>query len=1663
MKDTIMFKENNESVMQNNLLQQKAAKRRRLRRKECRRFNLNRTCRFEELENRELLSATTIDVGAVYVEQLNESAGDRFYIAWVGGESTTTLDTLIINLDKNLNNQIDSEEGYFDTTGEGMGVKGYCPFKVVEAATSPDITFSGLEVEDGGQVLKINLQNFHAGDVFCFVIDVDEYDIQPGSTNNSGLFEGSEMGGANVPNIKGSLITATFSSTHFESETWNGMYLEDYDDFTNQNSKRPSALANAFDDIIGSSSTKLPYDADDNSSGLLSAGVYGTIDLTPKPILISGYVYADLNVDCNFDRKLGDTDEPLANVEVTLTSVTTGDFWTTYTGDDGSYVFGYDLNLNPDDYTIQCQTNVVSPSGKTFYDFCAKGGNFGEKIDPLNIKITGLQGGDEASENNFSKVLPGSLDGYVFEDLNNKDNKEFGESGIPNVGVELWKLQQNEWVYVESVLTDANGYYCFKIDGSYSDNGVRKNVNSYYQIRELAVPDEYTDGKDYIGTLKGDVKEDMFDNIMVGYDQDGYNYNFGELKLGSISGNVFEDVNNNGNWERVSELPISNVKVELFQFDGEKYVSTGEIRYTDANGFYEFENLEIEYDYAVKEYQETAKYIENNVEKIYDDGKMHLGSKGGDDSVRNYFSAIHIGWADYGTDYDFGELKLGYIEGNVYEDRNDNGIYERAQGEVGIEEPLKIGLYKWNGTDYEFIRETVTDSNGFYYFDKLDINEQYAVQEIDQPADYSDGKDTAGTINGKTVGTTEENEWIKEITIGWADRGIEYNFGKLKLGSIAGNVYEDLNDNGIFERDTENGISAVTVILYQWTDIDGSEGHWTEINRQQTKDDGSYLFTDLSIEQKYAIREVQPTDYTDGKDTVGTINGYPVGTVEDDYIKDVGIKWDNHGIEYNFGELKLGSIAGNVYEDLNNNGIFERETEKGISAVTVILYQWTAINGSEGHWTEINRQQTKDDGSYLFTDLSIEQKYAIREVQPTDYTDGKDTVGTINGYPVGTVEDDYIKDVGIKWDNHGIEYNFGELKLGAIAGNVYNDLNNNGIFERATEKGISAVTVILYQWTAIDGSEGHWTEINRQQTKSDGSYLFTELDINERYAIREIQPEGWNDGKDTVGTINGKTVGICVEDDFLQDIDIKWDNHGIEYNFGELKPLSPGQLSGYVYIDANKNGIMDSGELGIVNTTLTLWKLNTESGQYELMNRTTLTDSAGYYYFDNLEPQQTYRITETQPVGYENGQDSIGTLGGKVADDDLYDIYVDSGDNGVYYNFGEYIITTDPPTSKREYYGYTRTSEIRLPNTNNYGAPGYSFNYIQNNPIDMQHTISYYGGGGLPVSYSWHLSVLNGGYPRSVEALTSTAGYRAFLSGGTSYMNVAYSQESLSYGEWMIRNRDGSVERQYVFGMAGSRPVVGDWNGDGKDSIGVYVNGHWFLDRNGDGKWDEDDLYAELGAQTDQAVTGDWDGDGKSDIGIFGPQWSGDLLAVSIEPGLPTDLNQYITVSRPKNIPPEYNKTSVGHRTLVHRNNGQMRLDLIDHVFEYGTEGDVAVAGDWNGDGISKIGVYRHGTWFLDVNGNGEWDEGDVMVEHFSAEEGIPVVGDFNGDGIDDIAVFAHGQWDIDTTGDYKPNTHFTFGQDGDLPYAGDFNGDGVSEVGIYRPASDADVAVKNK
>jgi hypothetical protein len=135
---------------------------------------------------------------------------------------------------------------------------------------------------------------------------------------------------------------------------------------------------------------------------------------------------------------------------------------------------------------------------------------------------------------------------------------------------------------------------------------------------------------------------------------------------------------------------------------------------------------------------------------------------------------------------------------------------------------------------------------------------------------------------------------------------------------------------------------------------------------------------------------------------------------------------------------------------------------------------------------------------------------------------------------------------------------------------------------------------------------------------------------------------------------------------------------GANYNFGELV-FPPSSLSGFVYLDANNNGIKEDGEAGLAGFEL---RLTGTDDLGRTINRTTSTDGGGHYQFDNLRPagaSSSYTITVTQqPDHYVPGKIAAGSAGGTTGTNEVGAIGLGVGVNGINYNFGELPL---PPSS----------------------------------------------------------------------------------------------------------------------------------------------------------------------------------------------------------------------------------------------------------------------------------------------------------------------------------------------------------------------------------------------
>jgi hypothetical protein len=179
-------------------------------------------------------------------------------------------------------------------------------------------------------------------------------------------------------------------------------------------------------------------------------------------------------------------------------------------------------------------------------------------------------------------------------------------------------------------------------------------------------------------------------------------------------------------------------------------------------------------------------------------------------------------------------------------------------------------------------------------------------------------------------------------------------------------------------------------------------------------------------------------------------------------------------------------------------------------------------------------------------------------------------------------------------------------------------------------------------------------------TAGDGTYTFSSLRPG-TYALVEAQPVApfYFDGLDTVGSLGGS-----VANDQFSGIAVSSGDAGTDFLFGELPPADP---VGYVFVDVNDNGVREAGEPGIPGILITVSGTD-DLGQPVLLASTT--SASGFYQFQYLRAG-TYRIDETQPPGYIDGQEQNGTPAATVVNDSFQNLSLTWGQLAGDYNFGE--------------------------------------------------------------------------------------------------------------------------------------------------------------------------------------------------------------------------------------------------------------------------------------------------------------------------------------------------------------------------------------------------------
>lgn len=232
-----------------------------------------------------------------------------------------------------------------------------------------------------------------------------------------------------------------------------------------------------------------------------------------------------------------------------------------------------------------------------------------------------------------------------------------------------------------------------------------------------------------------------------------------------------------------------------------------------------------------------------------------------------------------------------------------------------------------------------------------------------------------------------------------------------------------------------------------------------------------------------------------------------------------------------------------------------------------------------------------------------------------------------------------------------------------------------------------------------------------------------------------------------------------------------------------------------------------------------------------------------------------------------------------------------------------------------------------------------------------------------------------------------------------------------SEGTWYILGSSADSFFGGKWGLAADELAPGDYDGDLKTDIAVWRSGPsaYFYILNSSNNTVRVEQFGQTG--DDPSVVADYDGDGMADPAVY---------RAGAAPGQPSFFYYRASANNPN-----------GDTTYI----------------PWGTNGDIAARGDYNGDGRFDPTVFRPST--------GVWHSLNLADNAYTA---IPwgvstdtlVPADYDGDGKTDRAVFRNGTWFIlESSTSQAQYAYWGFGSDKPVP--ADYDRDGHADVAIYR------------
>ncbi len=1004
-----------------------------------------------------------------------------------------------------------------------------------------------------------------------------------------------------------------------------------------------------------------PIALDDTATGIVLAngedrdevdfGYAGTGSLGDR-------VWYDLDADGVQDAgELG-----MEGVEVQITADVDGDGTDEYdtsvvTDANGNYTFD---NLPAAEYTITVNPATLPGGAMATYDFDSA------TIAPNGTSQYLLAEGENTDLVDFGYTGDGSIGDTVWNDLNGDGVHDIGEDGYAGVTLTLTGDLDGDGASDVTIttVTDADGNYLF--DGLF--------LGDYtVTVDDTTLPLGTNPTYDLDGTDTANSSAVTLDALELNREDVDFGYN----SQGTIGDTVWYDADADG-IQNADEAGLANITVTLNGPGGPVVVTT------DANGNYLFDQL------AAGDYIITLSDLPAGMNQTAD-------PDGGNDDM----ASVSLAGGETNLDQDFGYTGAGSIGDTIWNDTDGDGT-DNGGAEDGIAGVTVTLTGDVDNDGVDDILTIATDSNGHYYFDNLPEGDYtIVVDESTLPPGMNQTFDPEGAVDGSAdvtlggsepmlvdtidfgyqqTGTIGDTIWFdmngdgvqnpgesgltnvtvtlggpggtvvastdsngnylfdnlaagdytitvsglpvgmeqtvdpdatldseSDLTLGEGEVNLDQDFAYTGTGSIGDTIWNDADGDRTDNSGSESGIAGVVVTLTGDLDNDGVAD---DVLTTTTDADGHYSFDQLP-EGDYTIvvdETTLPPGMNQTFDPEGAVDGSAdVTLLAGDDIESI-----------DFGYQQTSTIGDTVWYDMDADGVQDPD-ELGLVNINITL---TGDLDGDGVADDTLTTATDENGNYIFADLPVGE-YTIT-VDPTSLPGGMEQT-----YDFDDLDTANTATLVIGANESNLDVDFGYTGTGTIGDTLWLDVDGDG-HEDAGEPGLGGASVTL---TGDLDNDGDVDDTVTVVTDQNGHYSFPNLPAGD-YTI-EVDPATLPDGMNQTGDPDGTL-------DNITEISLPPGETNILQDFGYT---GTGSIGDIIWLDSNRNGVLDGGESGIGGVSVVLTADFDGNGTVDFTTITT-TDANGNYLFSNL-PAGSYSLNldpATVPGGLEQTFDPDGLL-----------------------------------------------------------------------------------------------------------------------------------------------------------------------------------------------------------------------------------------------------------------------------------------------------------------------------------------------------------------------------------------------------------------------------------